>query len=422
MEKIIAMIFAGGRVEELSALTERRTKAAVIFGGVYRTIDFALTNIAKAGIGRVGILAQYRPSSLVNHVGIGLAWDLVGTDRAVRFLSPYMGPDRGEWYRGPADALYQNLDFIQKNKPEDVLIVSGDHVSTMDYNSFLHFHKERAADVSMAFKPINEQTSRFGIGELNSAGQIINFTEKPEFPRTNLASIGVYLFKRKVLEDELLKAVTGKDNAGTFHIHEVIRRLIPRRSAYGWTFSGEWYYTRTLDEYYAFHQDLLGQSPKINLAAWKIRTNTEQRFPVPSRCLPGSIVENSLLSEGCDIAGTVRNSVLSPGVKIEKGAVVTNSVLWNDVVVREGASLDKVLSDKRVVFGQQSVVGTGKPSVSEEAPQSLTCGVSVIGMDVRIPAKSKIGRNCIIHPEIGEDAFKKAIASGKSISNRIAQQ
>jgi glucose-1-phosphate adenylyltransferase len=415
MQKTIAMIFAGGRVEELAALTERRAKAAVIFAGVYRTIDFALTNLARAGIGRVGILAQYRPSSLVNHVGIGMAWDLVGTDRAVRFLSPYMGLDRGEWYRGPADALYQNIDFIQKNQPEDVLIVSGDHVLNMDYTSFLSFHKERAADFSMAFKPITDRPSRFGIGELNSTGQIVKFVEKPEFPRTNLASIGVYLFKRQVLVDELLRAVSGKEEVTTFHIHEIVRRLIPRRSAYGWTFTGEWHYTRTLDEYYEFHQGLLGPSPKINLTEWKIRSNTLYRLPAPARCLPGGVVENSMVSEGCEIAGTVRNSVLSPGVKIEKDAVVTNSVLWDDVTVKEGAILDKVISDKRSVFGPQSLVGSGKAQPSKEMPASLTCGASLIGMDVRIPAKARIGRNCIVHPDVGEECFGKPVASGESI-------
>jgi glucose-1-phosphate adenylyltransferase len=416
MQKTIAMIFAGGRVEELAALTERRAKAAVIFAGVYRTIDFTLTNLANAGIGRVGILAQYRPASLVNHVSIGIAWDLVGTDRAVRFLSPYMGLDRGEWYRGPADALYQNIDFIQKNQPEDVLIVSGDHVANIDYTSFLIFHKERAADFSMAFKPIADRPSRFGIGELNAAGQIVKFTEKPEFPRTNLASIGVYLFKRQVLVDELLRAVSGKEEVTTFHIHEIVRRLIPRRSAYGWTFTGEWHYTRTLDEYYEFHQGLLGPSPKINLTEWKIRSNTLYRLPAPARCLPGGVVENSMVSEGCAIAGTVRNSVLSPGVTIEKDAVVTNSVLWDDVTVRAGAVLDKVISDKRSVFGPQSVVGAGRTQPCGEMPQSLTCGATLVGMDVRIPARARIGRNCIVHPDAGEECFKKPVASGESVS------
>ncbi len=420
MQKTIAMIFAGGRVEELAALTERRAKAAVIFAGVYRAIDFALTNLARAGIGRVGILAQYRPSSLVNHVGIGMAWDLVGTDRAVRFLSPYMGLDRGEWYRGPADALYQNIDFIQKDQPEDVLIVSGDHVSNMDYTSFLSFHKERAADFSMAFKPIADRPSRFGIGELASTGQIVNFVEKPEFPRTNLASIGVYLFKRQVLVDELFRAVSGKEEVTTFHIHEIVRRLITRRSAYGWTFTGEWHYTRTLDEYYEFHQGLLGASPKINLTEWNIRSNALYRLPAPAQCLPGAIVENSMVSEGCKIAGTVRNSVLSPGVTVEKDAVVTNSVLWDNVTVKEGAALDKVISDKRSVFGPQSIVGSGKTQPSREMSASLTCGATLIGMDVRIPAGARIGRNCIVHPDAGEDSFKKPVASGESICQRVS--
>jgi glucose-1-phosphate adenylyltransferase len=420
MQKTIAMIFAGGRVEELAALTERRAKAAVIFAGTYRTIDFALTNLARAGIGRVGILAQYRPSSLVNHVGIGMAWDLVGTDRAVRFLSPYIGPERGEWYRGPADALYQNIDFIQKNQPEDVLIVSGDHVYNMDYTSFLSFHKERAADFSMAFKPISDNPSRFGIGELNSAGQIVKFTEKPQYPRTNLAAIGVYVFKRQVLVDELLRAVSGKDEVKTFHLHEIIRRLIPRRSAYGYTFTGEWYYTRTLDEYFEFHRSLLGPSPRINLTEWKIRSNTLYRLPAPTRVRPGAVIENSLLSGGCEIAGTVRNSVLSPGVIIEKDAVVTNSVLWDDVTVREGAVLDKVVSDKRAVFGAMSTVGAGKALPSKEMPRSLTCGATLIGMDVRVPARARIGRNCIVHPEAGDECFKKPVASGESIHQRAA--
>jgi glucose-1-phosphate adenylyltransferase len=422
MQKTIAMIFAGGRVEELAALTERRAKASVIFAGAYRAIDFALTNLANAEIGRVGILAQYRPSSLVNHVGIGMAWDLVGTDRAVRFLSPYIGPERGEWYRGPADALYQNIDFIQKNQPEDVLIVSGDHVYNMDYTSFLSFHKERAADFSMAFKPISDDPSRFGIGELNSAGQIVNFTEKPQYPRTNLASIGVYLFKRQVLVDELMRADSEKAEGNTFHIHEIIRRLIPRRSAYGYTFTGEWYYTRTLDEYYQFHQSLLGPSPSINLTEWKIRSNTLHRLPAPTRCHPGAVIENSLVSGGCEIAGTVRNSVLSPGVKIEKGAMVTNSVLWDDVTVREGAVLDKVISDKRAMFGALCTVGAGKALPSKEMPQSLTCGVTLIGMDARLPAKARIGRNCIVHPEACEECFKKPMASGESMHQRPSRK
>jgi glucose-1-phosphate adenylyltransferase len=421
MHTTIAMILAGGRVAELSVLTERRAKAAVIFGGRYRTVDFALTNLANAGIGRVGILAQYRPSSLVDHVGIGLAWDLVGTNRAVRFLSPYMGPDRGEWYRGPADALYQNIDFIQYNAPDDVLLVSGDHVSSMDYQPLLNFHRERSADFTMAFKPIDDNPSRFGIGELNSVGQIVNFTEKPQFPRTNLAAIGVYLFKRQVLLDELFRMKSGKEEVKTFHLYEIIQRMIPRRSAYGWIFHGEWYYARTLDEYFQFHQNLLGPRPHINLINWQVRSSPisigASSFP-PTHYLPGAQVEDSYVCAGCVIAGKVSNSIVSPGVRIEKDAIVNNSILWDNVVVKEGANLDTVISDKRTVFGKKARIGSGENMPSEEMPQSLTCGASVFGMDVAVPDKAIIGRNCIIHPEVGEIDLKGPVQSGKSVLKR----
>lgn len=417
MHTTIALILAGGRGADLSVLTERRAKAAVIFGGKYRTIDFALTNLAKAGIGRVGILSQYRPSSLVDHVGIGLAWDLVGTNRAVRFLSPYMGHAGSEWYRGPADALYQNLDFIHRNSPDDVLLVSGDHVSSIDYHSLFSFHRERSADLTMAFKPVDDNPSRFGIGECNAVGQIVNFTEKPRYPRSNLASIGVYLFNRKVLVEELNRTSPENKEGNTFQLYEIIRRMIPHRSAYGWIFNGEWHYTGTLDEYYHFHQNLIGPEPEINLADWKIRSSPSslESTPPPARILPGAQVEDSYVCTGCVVAGKVKNSILSPGVTVEKDAVVTSSILWDNVVVKEGAILDKVISDKRTAFGKKSQIGTGKNTPSEEMPHSLTCGVSVFGMDVAVPDKATVGRNCIVHPGTGGNELNRPVKSGQSI-------
>jgi glucose-1-phosphate adenylyltransferase len=352
MRKAIGMIFAGGRVEELSVLTERRPKSAVVFAGIYRTIDFALTNLANAGIGIVGILAQYRPSSLMDHVGNGRDWDLVGTTRGVRFLPPSLGPEGSDWYRGPADALFQNIDFIERSGADDVLAVSGDHVCSMDYHPLLSFHHEKGADLTMAFVPREKDAGRFGIGELNAAGQIMNFTEKPEYPRTNLASMSVYVFRREVLVEELLRAAKGDEK--TFQIHEVLRRMMSRRRAYGFVHHGGWEYTRTLDEYVAFHRQLLGVSPKVRIGEWKVRSNLMTRRtapPPPARCLPGSQVDDSLVSAGCVVEGTVRGSVLSPGVRIEKGAQVNDCVLWDDVVVSEGAQLSGVVCDKRAFFG-----------------------------------------------------------------------
>jgi glucose-1-phosphate adenylyltransferase len=420
MHRIIAMIFAGGRVPELSVLTERRAKAAVVFGGAFRTIDFALTNLADAGIGQVGILAQYRPSSLMDHVGSGLAWDLVGTDRTVRFLPPYLGPGAGDWYRGPADALYQNIDFIRRHGPEHVLVVSGDHVSKMDFRPLLDFHRERDADLTMAFKPMEENPSRYGIGELNAVGQIMNFVEKPQYPRTNLASIGVYLFKRQVLLDELSSAVAGREGS-TFEIHEILHRMIPRRRAYGWVFHGEWHYTRTLDEYVGFHRKLLGPEPQVDLNLWNVRSNVMARrsHPAPpARMLPGAVVENSLICPGCVIEGTVKGSVLSRGVHVGKGAVVEGAVLWEDVIVEAGAALHDVVSDKRVRFGAGCQVGVGDSVPSTEMPGSLTCGASVFGMDAQVPAGARIGRNVIVHPDASDEDVGRELRSGSSASKK----
>jgi glucose-1-phosphate adenylyltransferase len=418
MRTAIAIVFAGGRVEELSVLTERRPKSAVVFGGVYRTIDFALTNLAKAGVGNVGILTQFRPSSLMDHVGNGFAWDFVGTSRGVRFLPPYLGAEgASEWYRGPADALYQNIDFIERSGADDVLAVSADHVYAMDYTHLLHFHQEKGADLTMAFAS-REDASRFGVGELNAAGQVMNFTEKPEYPRTNLCSMSVYVFRREVLVEELRRSVQGHEGSPTFQIHEVLRRMMTRRRAYGFVHQGGWEYTRTLDEYVTFHRQLLGPRPKVNLSDWQVRSNLMARRvcpPAPTRFLPGSQVDDSMISAGCTIEGAVKGSVLSPGVKVSKGAVVTDCVLWEDVLVGEGAQLTGVVSDKRTSFGKGAQVGVGAAAPSQEMPGSLTCGATIIGMDVRVPAGAKIGKNCILHPECGEADVGTEVASGKSV-------
>jgi glucose-1-phosphate adenylyltransferase len=253
---------------------------------------------------------------------------------------------------------------------------------------------------------------------LNAADQILNFTEKPERPRSSLASMSVYVFRREVLVEELQRASRGEDGSATFQIHELLRRMMPRRRAYGWTFHGPWGYTRTLDEYHAFHRGLLGAPPKIDLAAWSVRSNLLARRaapPPPARCLPGARVEDSLLAPGCAVRGTVRGSVLSPGVVVGEGAEVIDCVLWDRVTVEPGASLRGVISDKRVVFGRGCRIGEGDSAPSEEQPMSLTAGSTVVGMDARIPPGARVGRNCIVHSGAPEAAFAAPVASGKSV-------
>ena len=423
MRKTIAIVFAGGRAEEMSVLTFWRPKSAVLFGGNYRMIDFALTNLANtAGIDNVGILTQYRPSSLIDHVGIGLPWDFVGTERGVRFLPPYIGLDHSEWYRGTADALYQNIDFLELHRPDDVLIVSGDHAYNMDYTPLLRFHMERDADVTLAFTPMEVDPSRFGIAELNAEGRIMSYMEKPKHPRTNLASMTVYVFRREVLVQELRRhASASPEERKTYHIYdEILPHMMTHRRAFGWVHYGQWEYARTLDAYHAAHQDMLGPSPRLDIASWNVRTNTMMRraaAPPPTRHLPGAQVIDSFVGGGCQIAGQVERSVLSPDVRIGKGAIVRNSILWEKVVVEEGAVLDGVICDKRCTIGKGARLGAdeGEPQPNDAFPTSLRSGISVLGMDVQVPAGGRIGKNCIVYPKVNADFLSEPLKSGQTV-------
>jgi glucose-1-phosphate adenylyltransferase len=293
----------------------------------------------------------------------------------------------------------------------------------MDYGPLLNFHHERDADLTMVFAPRDADASRFGIGELNATGQIINFIEKPEIPRTNLASMSVYVFKREVLVEELRRAVSGEEQTVTFQIHEVLRRMISRRRAYGFIFRGAWSYSRTLDEYYAFHQDVLGTTPAVDIAAWNVQSNLmagRASPPPPARCLPGARIGNSLVSAGCVIEGTVENSVLSPGVRVGPRAVVRDSVLWDDVVVEADAQIFGAIADKRVVFSRGCQVGVGESVASEEKPTSLSGGVTVLAMNVRLPPGAQVGKNCIVHIEATENDIGMQVPSGKSVWPAVA--
>lgn len=415
MRKTIGMVLAGGRVGELSVLTIHRPKAAVVFGGHYRIVDFALTNLTACGIEKVGILSQYRPSSLMDHVGTGAAWDLVGRHRGIKFLSPYQGAEDWDWYKGTADALYQNIDYIEGSGPDDVLIVSGDHVYRMDYGPLLALHAESGAEFTAAFTEVpSDQTGRFGMAGLAADGRINRYEEKPPHPFSNLASMTVYVFRRDVLVRELREnARAGK----TFQIYdEILPRVVARGRAFGHVYKGYWAYGRTLDEFFAAHQDLVADPPVVDLDSWKIRSNYHANRvgdPPPTRYGRSASVSSSLVSPGCTIEGTVVRSVLSPDVQVHAAAIVRDSVLMHGTIVGPGARLERVIADKNVRVGSEALVGGGAdPRPLAISGTTLACGAVVIGKGTRLPPGISIGPNVIVHPDLAESSFPAEIPSG----------
>lgn len=376
MPQILAMILAGGRVGELDVLTHDRPKSTVPFGGLYRIIDFPLSNLMNSGIERVGILSQYRSSSLIEHIGMGASWDMVGRRRGVSLLPPFHGLHASDWYKGTADAVYQNLDFIRSHSPDLVVLLSGDHVYSMDYREVIAFHREMDADVTAVFTQMDGDTSRFGQAIIANdgpvGGRIIEYAEKPSVPISNWVSLTIFVFKTHILE-ELLEANAKADS------HEFGRDILPNLVKdyrfFGYKFHGYWAYSRTLEEYWKANMDLLGEHPVIDLKKWRVRTNLDHeaiKDRPPAIMGPSAVLRNVRCYNGVRVEGTVENSILFPGVRIEKGAEVRDSILFFDTCVGAGARLNRVISDIGVHIGKKCTVG-GEESGEKSA-------LTVLGM------------------------------------------
>ncbi|WP_309474788.1 glucose-1-phosphate adenylyltransferase family protein [Dissulfurirhabdus thermomarina] len=398
MRGVLAMVLAGGRVDELGVLTHRRPKSTVPFGGLYRVIDFPLSNIMHSGIERVGVLGQYRSASLISHIGDGASWDLAGRRRGIALLPPFQGLHAWDWYRGTANAVHQNLDFIAAHDPDLVLVLSGDHVYRMDYGELVAFHREAGADMTAAFVEVPPgEASRFGLGRIGGSdprgGPLEAYREKPARPISNWASMTIYLFRREVLEavlDENAKASS----------HEFGRDILPgmigRYRVFGYRHAGYWGYLRTLEEYWRANMALLGPEPAPPLEDWEVRTNLQHERIAergPAFLGPGAEVASAVLHNGVRVEGRVEGSVLFPGVHVEKGAIVRDSILFFDVRVGEGARLERVIADKAAVFGPGSVAGrTGG-------------ALTVVGARARIPKGCRVGAGCEVHPQAAEQDF-----------------
>lgn len=413
--KILAMILAGGRVDELNVLTCYRPKSAVPFGGFARVIDFPLSNLMHSGLERAAILSQYRSFSLINHIGSGAAWDMIGRHRGVSILPPSKGYGTSDWYRGSADAVYQNFDFIKYYNPEVVLILSGDHIYNMNYRKIIDYHKAKDADLTMAcIKTPMAQAGRFGVADIDNedgdtGGRVVRYKEKPSKPKFNWASMTVFCFKPKTLY-EILETNALEDDSFEFGRNIIPRMMFDRRKVFGFKFYGYWGYTRTIEEYWQTNMDLLGPNPKIKIDEWAIRTNLEHRDIRDRQPLKIGLlatVQDSLIYNGCVVEGHVERSILFPGVHVKKGAVVKDSVLFFENIVSKNVQLNKVVSDVNVVFGNNARVGMEGPSEDREA--------SVIGWNNRIPADSVIGSDCTLYPGLKPKKLNREIKTGEIV-------
>ena len=357
-KEMIAMLLAGGQGSRLGVLTQKVAKPAVSFGGKYRIIDFPLSNCINSGVDTVGVLTQYQPLRLNAHIGIGIPWDLDRNVGGVTILPPYERSKGSDWYTGTANAIYQNLEYMESYNPEYVLILSGDHIYKMDYEVMLEYHKANNADVTIAAMPVPiEEASRFGILITDDNNKITEFEEKPANPRSNLASMGIYIFNWKLLRKMLLADMKNADSSHDFGKDIIPTMLNDGKSLYAYKFKGYWKDVGTIDSLWEANMDLLDKNNKLDLndPSWKIYT--EDATALPQYVGADAVVERAFITQGCVIDGEVKNSVLFTGAKVAAGAKVIDSVLMPGAEVAEGAVVTRALVADGIKIGKNAVVG-----------------------------------------------------------------
>ena len=394
-KEMIAMLLAGGQGSRLGVLTAKVAKPAVAFGGKYRIIDFPLSNCINSGIDTVGVLTQYQPLRLNTHIGIGIPWDLDRNFGGVTILPPYEKSSNSEWYTGTANAIYQNLDYMETFNPDYVLILSGDHIYKMDYEVMLDYHKENNADVTIAAMPVPlEEASRFGIVIADGDGKISEFQEKPPQPKSNLASMGIYIFSWPVLKEALLAL---KDEPGCdFGKHIIPYCHNKGQRLFAYEYNGYWKDVGTLGSYWEANMELIDIIPEFNLYEefWKIYTNSEI---LPPQYISGqAVIERSLIGNGSEIGGEVRNCVIGSGVTIEDGAVVRDSIIMKDTKVKKGCVIDKSIIAENCEIGENVTLGIGSDVPNKLKPAIYSFGLVTIGENSVVPDGVQIGKNTAI--------------------------
>jgi glucose-1-phosphate adenylyltransferase len=412
MRRLLAVILAGGTGERLSILSKERAKPAVPFAGKYRIIDFTLSNCVNSGIHNIIVLTQYQPVSLTQHIGIGAPWGLAAPDRNIRLLQPYLAREEGrDWYKGTADAVYQNINRIAAEDADEILILSGDHVYKMDYSAMLEFHRQNQADVTLAITPMpSEELHRFGTVVVDEKGQITSFQEKVKNPQGNHVSMGVYIFNIKALR-QWLEIRTGHDFG-----RNVLPRMVNKGRIFAYTFDGYWRDIGTIDSYWQVNMEIMSMSQSFLADTdWPIYTG-ETEGP-PTKVGDNAIVTNCLLSSSCKIEGHLEHSILSPGVQVAEGAIVKDSIIMNKTQIGRNCVIDHAILDKEITIEPDCQIGYGNDyRINRLYPTILNTGLTIIGKRTVIPAGYKVGRNCIIYDSVTEsDLPESGVRSGETV-------
>ncbi len=414
-KEMIAMLLAGGQGSRLGILTSKVAKPAVAFGGKYRIIDFPLSNCINSGIDTVGVLTQYQPLRLNTHIGIGIPWDLDRNVGGVTVLPPYEKNKNSEWYTGTANAIYQNIDYMDMYNPDYILILSGDHIYKMDYEVMLDFHKENNADVTIAAMPVPfEEAKRFGILITDENRMITDFEEKPEHPRSNLASMGIYIFNWQVLKEALIK---NADQPGLdFGKHVIPYCHDNGKREFAYEYNGYWKDVGTLSSYWEANMELIDIIPEFNLYEeyWKIYTKSNA-LP-PQYISKESVIEKSIIGEGTNIYGKVYNSVIGCNITIGKDTVVRDSIIMNDAEIGEGCTIDKAIIAENARVGNNVVLGEGEEVENETNPTIYTHGMVTIGEYTQVPDGVTVGKNTMISGITkASDYRNNVLESGKTL-------
>lgn len=416
-KELVGLLLAGGQGSRLGVLTSSTAKPAVPYGGKFRIIDFPLSNCINSGIDTVGVFTQYEPLELNAHIGIGKPWDLDRINGGVTILSPYLKSEKNDWFKGTANAVYQNIHYIDKVEPEYVVILSGDHIYKMDYSKMLRKHKLKNADVTISvFEVPIEEANRFGIMSTDENNVVCEFEEKPEHPKSNLASMGVYIFTWKVLREYLIRDDEREDSSNDFGKNIIPMMLEDKKAVYAYEFKGYWKDVGTIQSYWESNMDLIERVPEFNLfdQNWKIYTTNPVK-PAHYIGKNGS-AKKSIVAEGCMVYGKVHNSVLFPGVVIEEGAVVEDSIIMSNTTVGKDSMISKGILAESVKIGCNVKIGIGEEHINKEKPDIYNSGITVIAEGAIVPDLAELGKNVVIHKNVKAVDYKSLeIPSGETV-------